>query len=91
MTEAQALSLVQHALVLLVKVAGPILIVSLVIGLAVSIFQSLTQINDYTLTFVPKAIAIAIVLVVAGHWILGQLITYTTNLYTSIPRVVSGG
>jgi flagellar biosynthetic protein FliQ len=61
-----------------------------VIGLIISIFQALTQINENTLTFVPKMIVIAIVLVLAGPWMLDLMNTYTTNLFENIATVVRG-
>ncbi len=90
MSEAMLLTIVGQALLLLVKVAAPFLAVSLVVGLAVSIFQSLTQIQDYTLTFAPKALALALVMVVAGNWIIGQLVSYTNSLYLDIPKLIAG-
>lgn len=90
MTEAQVVEVVSHALVLVAKVAGPVLVVALVVGLAVSVFQSLTQVNDYTLTFAPKLLAIALVLALAGHWMLSSLVGFTEQLYAEIPRLVSG-
>jgi flagellar biosynthetic protein FliQ len=90
MSETMLLGIVEQALLLLVKVAGPFLVVSLVVGLAVSIFQSLTQIQDYTLTFAPKALALALVMVVAGNWIIGQLVSYTNGLYLEIPKLIAG-
>jgi flagellar biosynthetic protein FliQ len=89
-SEGALLAIVGQALLLLVKVAGPFLAVSLVVGLLVSIFQSLTQIQDYTLTFAPKALALALVMVVAGHWIIAQLVSYTDTLYLGIPKLIAG-
>jgi flagellar biosynthetic protein FliQ len=59
-----------------------------VVGLAVSIFQAVTQIQEQTLTFIPKVVAMAVVVVVAGPWMLGQIVSYTQNLYESIPSLV---
>jgi flagellar biosynthetic protein FliQ len=59
-----------------------------VVGLVVSIFQAVTQIQEMTLTFIPKVLALGLVLMIAGPWMLGQLITYTENLYTGIPGLV---
>jgi flagellar biosynthetic protein FliQ len=69
------------------KIALPVLLVSLVVGLAVSIFQAVTQIQEQTLTFIPKIIATAAVVIVAGPWMLDQLVGYATDLYTSIPQL----
>jgi len=90
MSQAEALTIVGNALLLLVKVAAPFLAVSLLVGLVVSIFQSLTQIQDYTLTFAPKALALALVMVVAGNWVISQLVSYTTNLYMEMPKLIAG-
>ena len=69
------------AMLMTAKLAGPILLVSLAIGLLVSLFQSVTSIQEVTLTFVPKLAGVAIVLLVAGHWMLNQLVGYTQNLF----------
>jgi flagellar biosynthetic protein FliQ len=76
------------AIQLALKVAMPLLMVGLVIGLVISIFQAVTQIQEMTLTFIPKIIATGVVIAVLGPWMLGELITYTENLYTSIPEVI---
>jgi flagellar biosynthetic protein FliQ len=70
------------------KIALPLLGVGLALGLIVSIFQAVTQIQEQTLSFIPKIIGTAVVIVVAGPWMLGQLIAYTEELYSSIPRLV---
>jgi flagellar biosynthetic protein FliQ len=81
-------TLVSGALQLALKVALPLLGVGLVIGLAVSVFQAVTQIQEQTLSFIPKVLALAGVLVVGGPWMLGQLLTYTQDLWLSIPQLV---
>ena len=73
-----------------IKVAAPMLLAGLVIGLVISVFQAVTQIQEQTLSFIPKIVAIAAVLVILGPWMLGQILTYTTNLYESIPGLVGG-
>ena len=90
MSETTLLTIVGQALLLLGELAAPFLAVSLLVGLAVSIFQSLTQIQDYTLTFAPKALALALVMVIAGNWIIGQLVAYTNSLYLDIPKLIAG-
>ena len=67
-------------------VAGPMLLVSLFVGLAVSVFQAATSIQEYTLTFVPKLIAIAIVLFLTLPWMINVLVSFTTGLYDQIPN-----
>ncbi|MGH9068808.1 MAG: flagellar biosynthetic protein FliQ [Acidimicrobiales bacterium] len=91
MTESQAITLLTQAMVLTAKTVGPILLASLVVGLVVAIFQGLTQVNDYTLSFAPKLAAVALVIIVTGHWLLSQLTHYTTTLYTMIPKILAGG
>jgi flagellar biosynthetic protein FliQ len=88
MTQDQVVSLVVDAMSLSLKVALPVLLVTLVVGLAVSIFQAVTQIQEQTLTFIPKVVAMAVVIVIAGPWMLGQIVSYTQNLYESIPSLV---
>ena len=68
--------------------AGPILVVALVVGLAVSIFQAVTQIHEMTLTFIPKMLAVAAVLTVLLPWTLRRLMDFTINLYSSIPTII---
>lgn len=84
------INLGQDAMKTLAMLSAPLLLSTLVIGLIVSIFQALTQINENTLTFVPKMIVIAIVLVLAGPWMLDLMSTYTTNLFESIATIVRG-
>ena len=76
-----------QALILAAKLAAPVLVTSLVVGFIVSLFQSVTQIQEVTLSFVPKAIAVALALVVAGHWMISTLITFTVDLFARIPAL----
>jgi len=68
-------------------VGGPVLIVSLLVGLIISIFQAATSIQEFTLTFVPKLIAIAIVLFLTTPWVINVMVTFTRNLYNQIPNI----
>jgi flagellar biosynthetic protein FliQ len=77
-----------HAMEVGLKVALPILLVGLVIGLLVSIFQAVTQIQEQSLSFIPKILGLVVVIIVAGPWMLGQLLTWTQELYASIPALV---
>jgi len=72
------------------KVAGPILVMSLAIGLGVSILQSITQIQEVTLTFVPKLVGVALVIVLTGNWMLNQLVGFTRELFQLIPGLIAG-
>jgi flagellar biosynthetic protein FliQ len=78
------------ALVLAGKLAAPVLITALVVGFAVSLIQSITQIQEVTLSFVPKAIAVAVALLVAGHWMISELVTFTNDLFGRIPQLLGG-
>lgn len=71
------------ALFCVIKTAAPVLLVSLVIGLAISIFQTVTSIQEQTLTFVPKLVAIFLTLMILGHWMLNNMITYMTDLWSN--------
>jgi flagellar biosynthetic protein FliQ len=81
-------SIIQGALYVLILVSAPVLLVSLAVGLLVSIMQAATQINEMTLTFIPKLLALFLTLVLAGPWMLNTLIDYTVRLFHSIPSVI---
>ena len=74
-----------EALYLVIKVAAPILLVSLVVGLIISIFQTVTSIQEQTLTFVPKIIAVFFTLIVLGHWILNEMTQFMIRLWSDGP------
>ena len=78
------------ALVLAAKLCAPVLVTALVIGFAVSLVQSITQIQEVTLSFVPKAIGVAVALLVAGHWMISELVAFTTDLFGRIPGLLGG-
>jgi len=88
MTPQTVLTLAQQALWITALVAAPLLLTALVVGLAVSIFQAATQINEMTLSFIPKLIAVFAAVVIAGPWMLQLLIDYTQRLLTNIPGMV---
>jgi flagellar biosynthetic protein FliQ len=73
------------------KLAAPILVTALVVGLAISLLQSITQVQEVTLSFVPKAIAVAVALLVAGNWMITEMIAFTNEMFTRIPSLLSGG
>ena len=89
MNELVIMTIVKKALITGVTVGGPILIISLVVGLIISIFQATTQIQGQTLTFVPKLIAIILVLVLGGPWMLNKLVMLTNELFQSISTIVN--
>jgi len=78
------------AMTMTAELALPILLTSLVIGLVVSLFQSVTQIQEVTLTFVPKLVGIAVVLLIAGHWMLGQFTAYVQQLFGQVNSLLGG-
>jgi flagellar biosynthesis protein FliQ len=88
MNQDTVVNLASQAMSLALKVAGPLLLVALVIGLLVSVFQAVTQIQEQSLSLIPKIVGVAVVVVVLGPWMLGQLVSYTTALYTAIPTMV---
>ena len=87
MTENMVMSVVKESLYTALIVGAPILILSLVVGLLVSIFQATTQIQEQTLTFVPKLIAIAIALVVGGNWMLNKIVSLTYEIINMIGNI----
>jgi flagellar biosynthesis protein FliQ len=88
MTEAYVLTLAQNAVMVMLTIAAPILLVSLLVGSLISLVQAATQINEVTLTFIPKIVAIGLVLALLGSWMLQNLIVFTTNLFNSLPNFV---
>jgi flagellar biosynthetic protein FliQ len=88
MTEAYVLTLGQNAIVLALLLAGPTLLISLVVGSVISLVQAATQINEVTMTFIPKVIAIVLVLLLLGSWMLQQILVFTANIFNSLPTLV---
>lgn len=78
------------ALLVAAKLSAPILITALVVGFGISLIQSITQIQEVTLSFVPKALAVGIALLVAGHWMISEIVTFTTDLFERIPQLLGG-
>jgi flagellar biosynthetic protein FliQ len=88
MNQDTVVNLASQAMSLALKVGGPLLAVGLVVGLIVSVFQAVTQIQEQSLTLIPKIVGIAGIIILLGPWMLGQLVAYTTALYTAIPTMV---
>jgi flagellar biosynthesis protein FliQ len=89
MTPEMVVTIGRHALEMTLLLAAPLLLVALVVGLLVGIFQAATQINEMTLSFIPKLLAMAAVLVITGPWMLNQLVSYTRSLIQSIPSLIN--
>lgn len=88
MTPDTIIAIIRQALEVGILVAGPLLLASLLMGLLVSIFQAATQINEMTLSFIPKLLVMFIVLVVMGPWSVQLLVDYVARLFGSIPTLV---
>jgi flagellar biosynthetic protein FliQ len=88
MDEGAVVDITMRTLELALKLALPLLLSALIVGLVVSVFQAVTQIQEMTLSFIPKILAMVVVIVVAGPWMIGQLTSYTRELYGSIPQRV---
>jgi len=88
MTPESVLTYGRTALEMLVTVCAPVLIVALVVGLSVSLLQAVTQINESTLSFLPKLLAVLATLAVAGPWMLAQLVDWMRQVLLSIPQAV---
>lgn len=88
MSPESVLTTAHQAMVVALLICGPLLLVALAVGLLVSMFQAATQINEATLTFIPKLIAILVTLVIAGPWMLGTMLDYMRNIFNGIPGLV---
>ncbi|GGI16336.1 MAG: flagellar biosynthesis protein FliQ [Oxalicibacterium faecigallinarum] len=89
MTPESVLTMGRQAIEVLLMVAAPMLLIALAIGLVVSIFQAATQINEQTLSFIPKLVGILIALIIAGPWMLSIMLDYMRQMFTNIPLFVS--
>ncbi|MCY7326759.1 MAG: flagellar biosynthesis protein FliQ [Microbacteriaceae bacterium] len=80
-----------QGLLITAKLSAPILITALVVGFAISLLQSITQIQEVTLSFVPKLIAVGIALVISGNWMISEMVSFTRALFERIPSLLGGG
>jgi flagellar biosynthetic protein FliQ len=88
MNSTAVIAMVREALELTLLVSAPLLLTALAVGLVVSVFQAATQINEQTLSFIPKLLGVFVAIVVTGPWILQLLIDYTQRLFAGIPNLV---
>ena len=88
MSPAQVLEISRHALTLLILLAAPLLLAALAVGLIVGMLQAATQVNELTLSFIPKLLAMALVLMIAGPWMLHILVDYTRQLIVNLPALM---
>ncbi len=87
MSQGDVLSVMQDTIMLVLKLSAPMLIISIVVGLVVAIFQAATQIHEQTLTFVPKIVAIAVLLLALGSWMMTELDEFITSLFELMLRL----
>jgi flagellar biosynthesis protein FliQ len=88
MTDTKIVELALQAMTITAKMAAPILLTALLVGFAISLFQSVTQVQEATLSFVPKAVAVGAALLLSGNWMLHEMITYTTQLFERLPDLL---
>jgi flagellar biosynthetic protein FliQ len=89
MTPEMYVDVLNDALYLVILIVGIIVVPSLIVGLIVAVFQAATSINEQTMSFLPRLVVTLLALIYGGHWITQTIMDYTTNLYMSIPSVVS--
>ena len=88
MTPESVMTLGRQAMEVTLLIAAPMLLTSLVVGLAVSIFQAATQINEATLSFIPKLLAVFAMLIISGPWVLSIILDYMHKIFSGIPAMV---
>ena len=88
MDTSAVLDLGVQGLIIAAKLCAPILITALVVGFAVSLLQSITQVQEVTLSFVPKAIAVSLALLISGHWMISEMVAFTHELFARIPGLL---
>jgi flagellar biosynthesis protein FliQ len=88
MTPESVLSMAHQAMYVALILAAPLLLVALVVGLVESLFQAATQINESTLSFIPKLLAVAVTLVIAGPWMMSTLLDYMRQMFTISPGII---
>ncbi|MGH8889928.1 MAG: flagellar biosynthesis protein FliQ [Acidothermaceae bacterium] len=90
MTDTAVLHIAMQAMLVTAKLCAPMLLTSLCVGFAISMFQSATQIQEFTLSFVPKIIAVGVAILISGNWMLNTLIDFTHQLFNSLPTLIGG-
>jgi len=91
MSPEAVLDIGSEALLIAAKLAAPLLITALVVGFAISLLQSITQVQEVTLSFVPKIVAVGIALLIAGNWMISEIVHFTETMFDRIPMLLSGG
>jgi flagellar biosynthetic protein FliQ len=90
MDSGAVLDIGMQGLLIAAKLSAPILITALVVGFAISLMQSITQIQEVTLSFVPKAAAVGMALLICGHWMISEIVGFTHRLFDTIPSLLGG-
>ena len=88
MTPTEAITLTQHAVTMTLLLSAPVLLVAMVVGLLISLFQAVTQIQEMTLTFVPKIVAVMATLLFLSSWMINKLVDYTHELIVNLPTII---
>jgi len=88
MTAAEAITLSQNCVTITMLLSAPLLLVAMVVGLLISLFQAITQIQEMTLTFVPKIVAVMLTILFLSSWMTSKLVDYTHDLIVSIPTII---
>jgi flagellar biosynthetic protein FliQ len=89
LTDTAVVHLGLQAMTIAAKLSAPILVTALLVGFVISLFQSATQIQEATLSFVPKAIGVGVALLFTGNWMLHEMVTFTTKLFEQIPNLIN--
>ena len=88
MTDTTIIELAMRTMMVALKLSAPILVTSLVIGFTISLFQSMTQIQEFTLAFVPKLVGVGVALLISGGWMLQTLVDFTQDLFAMVPTLL---
>jgi flagellar biosynthetic protein FliQ len=88
MTDTDILDIAIDTMFVALKLSAPILVTALVLGFAISLFQAMTQIQEFTLAFVPKVVGVGVALIISGNWMLHTLIDFTQDLFDRIPSLL---
>lgn len=88
MSDTAIIEIALQTMLVALKLSAPILVTSLVIGFAVSLFQSVTQIQEFTLSFVPKVIGVGVALLLCGNWMMHTLVSFTQDLFAALPAML---
>jgi flagellar biosynthetic protein FliQ len=88
MSDTAIIEIALQTMLVALKLSAPILVTSLVIGFAVSLFQSVTQIQEFTLSFVPKVVGVGVALLLSGNWMMHTLVSFTQDLFAALPAML---